>query len=128
MQLITLTTLFISAASALSFRSSGFAKVARNDPHIGDIRIFGELGCSADNQGVWTVLQSDLGVCQDFSTVVKSVILGDIKNGCTFFAFSEAGCQGVRRAFGVGGCDDAVDGVDTWGSFEFVCPTDASGN
>ncbi|KAK3335820.1 hypothetical protein B0T19DRAFT_395629 [Cercophora scortea] len=112
--------------NAVSFRSEGFARVSRQDPHIGDIRTWGQLGCSADNQGVWTITTSELDLCHDFGITVKAVNLTDINDGCSFFAFSEAGCKGVRCAFGTGsGCGDAVDGVDSWGSFEFTCSTGA---
>ncbi|KAK3382767.1 hypothetical protein B0T24DRAFT_587494 [Lasiosphaeria ovina] len=114
-------------ASALTFRADGFAKVTRQDPHIGDIRIFGETGCLNQNLGVWTVTQSGLDTCNDFSDVVKSVTLTDINDGCSFFVWAEAGCRGVGRSFSTdSGCGNVVEGIDSWGSFAFTCPTSAS--
>jgi hypothetical protein len=71
-----------SESPSLHYRSEGFARLSRNDPHIGDIRLFGQPGCSAENQGVWTITQSQLDTCFNFPSVVKAVNLTDINAGC----------------------------------------------
>lgn len=58
----------------------------RSDAHVADFRIFGEEGCYKKNEGVWTVLQSDVNNCTIFNkyseNIVKSVTLTDINAGC----------------------------------------------
>lgn len=88
-QFLTIATILtalaasLTGASALSLSEADTTKVARDDPHIGDLRLYGAEGCSADNLGVWTVLQSDLGTCFNFTETVKAVYLTDIDNGCS---------------------------------------------
>ncbi len=57
------------------------ALAARSDPHKLDFRTFGASGCSAKNQGVYTLLQSDAGACRPFAEPIGSLLVGD--NLCT---------------------------------------------
>ncbi|KAJ1329012.1 hypothetical protein MN608_05743 [Microdochium nivale] len=53
--------------------SHAAAAVIRNDPYTGDIRTFGETGCSADNQGVGTVTLSMVKQCKSWPLSFNSV-------------------------------------------------------
>lgn len=76
-----LTSTLLSANTVLAGRVK--AAVRQADPHVGDFRTFGVAGCSAQNQGVYTELQSNLGVCQTFGAPVGSLEIVDLNDGCT---------------------------------------------
>ncbi|KAH8891806.1 hypothetical protein GQ53DRAFT_823234 [Thozetella sp. PMI_491] len=123
MALVSVLAALSLGANALSFNADS-TDTTPADPHIADIRTWGELGCDADNQGVWTILQSDTNLCHKFDNpdVVKAVALIDITTGCDFYAFNETGCAGIRRKFTTSsGCGNATLGVDAWQSFEVSC-------
>jgi hypothetical protein len=73
-------TIFVSVAAL--FMGASASPVTR-ETHISDFRLFGETGCSAQNDGVWTVLNTDLDKCTNFNgEVPKSITLTDINKGC----------------------------------------------
>ncbi|KAH6885214.1 hypothetical protein B0T10DRAFT_91196 [Thelonectria olida] len=110
------STIFVSAAAL--FISASASPVAR-ETHISDFRLFGEPGCSAQNEGVWTVLNTDLDKCTGFNgEVVKSVTLTDINKGCKFWVYSDAKCsKGKTRAL-TGECTNAGN---EWKSWKMKC-------
>ncbi|KAK3362334.1 hypothetical protein B0T25DRAFT_4056 [Lasiosphaeria hispida] len=112
------------ANGPVNVRSHGFAKLTRQDPHVGDFRLWGEIGCITDNLGVWTVTQSNLDTCYGLPGLVKAVNLTNIVDGCYFHVFGDTGCSGGSYTYEAGsGCSNAVDGIDSWKAFVFSCPT-----
>ena len=74
------------AAAALAFAQTALAAPAadiavRNDPHKLDFRTFGTGGCFAENQGVYTLVLSQAGVCHQFVEPIGSLLVAD--NLCT---------------------------------------------
>lgn len=56
----------------------------QSDPHIVDFRTYGVAGCSDENQGVYTYLQSDENICRTFvDSTVGSIFTLDITDGCS---------------------------------------------
>ena len=45
----------------------------RNDPYVGDLRTFGQVDCSADNQGVGTFTESMTGMCNQWPEAFSSI-------------------------------------------------------
>ncbi len=78
---------FVALISSLSFlvASASAAAVRRNDPHRLDFRTFGAAGCNAQNQGVYTLLQSDNALCKQFlvDLTIGSAYLTDLDPGCS---------------------------------------------
>ncbi|KAI1099113.1 hypothetical protein F4804DRAFT_94075 [Jackrogersella minutella] len=66
--------------------------VPRIDPYVGDLRTFGQPGCSADNQGVGTFTQSMTGVCNVWPELFSSLYV-HITDGWVFRAHDETNCQ-----------------------------------
>ncbi|KAK0624805.1 hypothetical protein B0T17DRAFT_253466 [Bombardia bombarda] len=101
--------------------------VTRSDPYVGDYRVWGEPGCSAQNLGVGTVTESGLDTCKNFGDIVKAVNLTNVVDGCTFFVYSEIHCEGIRESIKKGsGCGNAIDVV--WSSYQFTCDPIVPGN
>lgn len=76
------SSLFLAAAALIG--GSQAASIPRQDPHIVDFRTFGQPGCSADNQGVYTYTQSMLNTCHSFADLtVESIFVADITAGCS---------------------------------------------
>lgn len=77
------SSLFLAAA-ALITGSQAAAIPRQSDPHIVDFRTFGQPGCSADNQGIYTYTQSMLDTCYTFGDLnVESIFVADITEGCS---------------------------------------------
>ena len=53
------------------------------DRHITDFRGWEIQSCAGENQGVWTITQSQLGQCFDVPVVVRALTLNRIEEGCT---------------------------------------------
>ncbi len=70
------------AVSALAASPSVALLQGRQDPHKCDLRTFGQPGCSQDNQGVYTLLLSDSGMCKQFVDPVESLTVIDITTDC----------------------------------------------
>lgn len=71
-------TTFSAAALALVqvvLAAPSSAPVSGRDTHKADFRSFGAAGCSEDNQGVWTLLESDNNVCKPFGFTVGSILV-----------------------------------------------------
>lgn len=73
------STVFVSAAAL--FMGASASPITR-DTHIADFRLYGKAGCSAQNLGIWTVLDDALDKCTPFNDVVKAVTLEDSTKGC----------------------------------------------
>src|SRR3569833_833243 len=52
-------------------------------PHRCDFRTYGVEGCDLQNQGVYTLEQSDAGTCKQFAAPIGSMTNVDISGGCT---------------------------------------------
>jgi hypothetical protein len=84
------STVYIAVVSGfITVASASVIPAARDDAHIGDFRLYGESGCSAQNLGVWTMLESDVSktahaqTCHSMSgDNAWSVSLADIIGGC----------------------------------------------
>lgn len=65
----------VAVLAWLSFNAavSTAAVIARDDPYAGDFRTFGEAGCSADNQGVGTIVLSRISSCTKYPLAFKSI-------------------------------------------------------
>lgn len=136
------SSLFLAATAAL-ISGSQAAAIPRADPHIVDFRTFGQPGCSADNQGIYTYTQSETGTCYPFSDVdtVRSIFVGDITEGCngesssssslTFmslhanplfpvYVYTAPSCTGTNTTapVGIANCYSYADGLS---SYEVVC-------
>ncbi|KAI1506277.1 hypothetical protein F5X99DRAFT_404328 [Biscogniauxia marginata] len=127
-------TTILATAAALVLGANG-GVVPRDGARLAQFRIFGEEGCSALNYGFWTVDESDTNICKGLNppagTVVKSIELEAMNfpaaNGCTFFIYTDAECGTGRRALGgsnVGSCNNPLQEGETWGSWQFFCPTE----
>lgn len=76
------SSLFLAAAALIS-GSQAAAIPRQSDPHVVDFRTYGQPGCSAANQGVYTYTESQIGACIAFTEdTVQSVFVTDITEGC----------------------------------------------
>ncbi|KAI2467931.1 hypothetical protein F4781DRAFT_289304 [Annulohypoxylon bovei var. microspora] len=64
----------------------------RIDPYVGDLRTFGQVDCSADNQGVGTFTQSMTGICNKWPETFSSLYI-HITDGWVFHAYSTSNCS-----------------------------------
>ncbi|KAG5971648.1 hypothetical protein E4U55_001156, partial [Claviceps digitariae] len=74
-----------SAVVALAGTSATHALTIRNK-HVADFRLFGEQGCSKQNQGIWTVVDLDFRPheCKSLGeSLPRSILNVDINRGCT---------------------------------------------
>ncbi|KAI5459227.1 hypothetical protein BGZ63DRAFT_390527 [Mariannaea sp. PMI_226] len=111
------STIF-ACVSALAMTASA-SPVAR-ETHISDFRLFGEHGCSAENEGVWTVLNTDLDKCTGFNGEnVKSVYLTDINAGCKLWVYSDAECSHKKTRVHTGECSNSKH--HEWKSWKLKC-------
>ncbi|CAK7232617.1 hypothetical protein SEUCBS140593_008321 [Sporothrix eucalyptigena] len=106
-------------AATLAFAQTGLAapateKVSRNDPHELDFRTFGASGCSAENQGVYTLELSSSGVCSQFVDPIGSLLVGD--NLCTLTIYSDAECSENPVVAPTGVCQNGQ-----WLSYKMTC-------
>ncbi|KUI60442.1 hypothetical protein VP1G_07642 [Cytospora mali] len=115
------SSIFLAAATAL-FAGSQAASIPRqSDPHIVDFRTYGQPGCSADNQGVYTYTESQLNTCYTFSeSTVESIFVVDVTEGCSVYAYTDTACS-VNQITVPVGIDNCYDNADGLGSYEVVC-------
>ncbi|ROW11454.1 hypothetical protein VMCG_01515 [Cytospora schulzeri] len=114
------SSLFL-AAVALVAGSQAASIPRQSDPHIVDFRTYGQPGCSADNQGVYTYTQSELNTCHAFvDTTVESIFVTDITDGCSVYAYTDAACSDnqITVPVGIDNCYSYAAGL---GSYEVVC-------
>ncbi|KAI1455371.1 hypothetical protein F4805DRAFT_271308 [Annulohypoxylon moriforme] len=64
----------------------------RDDPYVGDLRTFGQVDCSADNQGVGTFTQSMTGICNQWPEAFSSVYV-HLTDGWVFHAYTTSNCS-----------------------------------
>ncbi|KAI9166554.1 phosphatases II [Paramyrothecium foliicola] len=97
-----------ASAIFLSATTAAAAVLVRQDPHVGNFRLFGAAGCLDKNQGVWTVTQSGVTAdCNDFrGNVVKSLTNNFIVEGYTLYAFTDNACNEGRTPVPAGACTD----------------------
>lgn len=72
-------------ASVAALASTASALTIRN-AHVADFRLYGEQGCFADNQGIWTVISEDFAPneCKGLNGYVpRSIRNQDTNPGCT---------------------------------------------
>lgn len=85
---------FTSAVFALLAIGANAAVIERQDPQVTNFRTFSQTGCSAGNEGVSSIEQSDLpsdgSGCLSFVTAfhgntepVESIIIGGVASGCS---------------------------------------------
>ncbi|KAI0884165.1 uncharacterized protein GGS22DRAFT_19909 [Annulohypoxylon maeteangense] len=68
------------------------AALPRNDPYVGDLRTFGQVDCSADNQGVGTFTQSMTGICNQWPEAFSSIYV-HLTDGWVFHAYTTSNCS-----------------------------------
>ncbi|TPX09129.1 uncharacterized protein E0L32_001608 [Thyridium curvatum] len=106
-----------SVSVALLFASSALAAaVTRNDPHQADFRTFGVAGCSEDNQGVYTLTQSNVGTCKPFTAPIGSMSVTN--NLCkqyrsnprarSVYVYDDEACSAGETELPVGSCQDGA--------------------
>lgn len=114
------SSLFLAAAALIA--GSQAASIPRqSDPHIVDFRTFGQPGCSADNQGIYTYTQSMLDTCYTFGDLnVESIFVADITAGCSVYAYTDTACSENQTTVpaGIENCYSYADGL---ASYEVVC-------
>lgn len=87
--------------SALVLHTTAVTIPRQNDAHITDFRTYGAPGCSADNQGVYTITTSGLNICQTFADpTIGSVFVVDITDGCSGELTNECRKEGWRGNLG----------------------------
>ncbi|KAI1158050.1 hypothetical protein F5B18DRAFT_657061 [Nemania serpens] len=122
MQFITL----ISAVATLAVGSRA-AAMPRDGARLAQFRVFGAEGCSALNDGFYTVDQSDAGACKQFisPTSVASLNLEQLKlpaaNGCTVYIYTDSNCAVGKHATTVNVCNNPEAAGETWNSWEISC-------
>ncbi|KAI1215162.1 uncharacterized protein F4807DRAFT_23810 [Annulohypoxylon truncatum] len=72
--------------------SANAAVLPRNDPYVGDLRTFGQVDCSADNQGVGTFTQSMTGICNQWPEAFSSIYV-HLTDGWVFHAYTNSNCS-----------------------------------
>ncbi|OAA67929.1 hypothetical protein SPI_00124 [Niveomyces insectorum RCEF 264] len=87
---------------------------SRNDPHEADFRTFGAPGCSAENQGIYTLTLSNTDQCQPFADPIGSVLVVD--NLCTLTVYDDAACSQASKVLPTKACQDG-----TWKSYKLTC-------
>ncbi|KAI1086640.1 hypothetical protein F5B19DRAFT_128364 [Rostrohypoxylon terebratum] len=85
------STHILAGLLALAFRANAVA-LPRNDPYVGDLRTFGQVGCSADNQGVGTFTESMTGMCNQWPEAFSSIYV-HITDGWVFHAYTTSNCS-----------------------------------
>lgn len=72
---------FTIAITSLIALANGAALSRRQaDPHQIDFRSWGGDDCVADNQGIYTLTFSDIGVCRPFPDTIGSLKVYDVDN------------------------------------------------
>ncbi|KAH7032753.1 uncharacterized protein B0I36DRAFT_382767 [Microdochium trichocladiopsis] len=68
------TTTFLALVCG-SAAAGNAAAIPGSDPYVGDLRTFGEVGCSSDNQGVATIVLSRVKPCTPYPLAFKSIAI-----------------------------------------------------
>ncbi|KAI0878014.1 hypothetical protein GGS24DRAFT_445055 [Hypoxylon argillaceum] len=120
-------TTLISAIATLAAGTNA-AAVPRDGARLAQFRVFGADGCSALNDGFYTVDQSDVGACHVLTTEptgISSVSLEALNMpaaaGCTLYIYSDTSCLEGQTATAVGVCTNPTNVGQTWGSWAIDC-------
>ncbi|KAI1183208.1 hypothetical protein F5B17DRAFT_146243 [Nemania serpens] len=122
MQLINL----IAIVATLAIGSNA-AAMRRDGARLAQFRVFGAKGCSALNDGFYTVDQSDAGSCKQFTSPpsVASLNLEQLKlpaaDGCTVYIYTDKNCSEGKHATSVNVCNNPAAPGETWNSWEISC-------
>ncbi|CAK7229669.1 hypothetical protein SBRCBS47491_007329 [Sporothrix bragantina] len=105
--------------AALAFAQTAFAAPAagvsaRQDPHELDFRTFGVEGCSAENQGVYTLELSQSNICYQFVDPIGSMISTD--NLCTLTIYDDDACTESPVVVPTNICQNG-----NWKSYKMTC-------
>ncbi|KPM39350.1 hypothetical protein AK830_g7202 [Neonectria ditissima] len=113
---------FITAVISIAALVLGVsASPIKSDPHIADFRLFGEKACFDENEGVWTVLHSDLNKCTSFNgETVKSVLLTDINKGCKLWIYCDEHCSSDKTQVHTG-TEHCRSTDKEWKSWKLKC-------
>ncbi|KAI0118292.1 hypothetical protein GGR51DRAFT_210071 [Nemania sp. FL0031] len=124
-------TTLLAAATTLAIGTSA-AAIRRDGARLAQFRVFGAEGCSAFNDGFYTVDQSDAGTCHSFvgdSDVVASlnleVLTTPAADGCTLSIYTDDACTQGERATVVNVCNNPDTTGESWNSWKITCPSSA---
>ncbi|KAG5920160.1 hypothetical protein E4U61_000210 [Claviceps capensis] len=108
-------------AGVAALASVAHALTIRN-AHVADFRLYGEQGCFADNQGIWTVISEDFAPneCKGLNGYVpRSIRNQDTNPGCTLSFYTDEGCSAAgKRDCAPGQCCNSAQG---WRAWSMVC-------
>ncbi|KAG6030431.1 hypothetical protein E4U41_000100 [Claviceps citrina] len=111
----------LATVAALATAAAGLA--IRNK-HVADFRLFGQPGCSRDNEGIWTVIDDDFrpGECKSMRGILaRSIRNVDTNRGCTLSFYTDEACSAAgRRRCGAGECCDS-NAAQGWKAWSMVC-------
>ncbi|CAJ2504113.1 Uu.00g115070.m01.CDS01 [Anthostomella pinea] len=119
-------TCLLVAVTALALGTNA-GVIARDGARLAQIRVFGGTDCVEQNDGFYTIDQSDADTCKTFEGVdapISSVKL-EVQNspaadGCQLYVYTDESCTAGRRALALETCSDASE-VGTWGSWKLSC-------
>ncbi|CAK7227186.1 hypothetical protein SCUCBS95973_006458 [Sporothrix curviconia] len=109
----TITVAALALAQA-AFAAPAADVSARNDPHELDFRTFGAEGCSAENQGVYTLELSQASTCSKFADAIGSLIVTD--NLCTLTVYNDDACTSGPVVVPTSICQNGA-----WQSYRMTC-------
>ncbi|KAG5993172.1 hypothetical protein E4U54_003459 [Claviceps lovelessii] len=108
-------------AGVVALAGAAHALTIRNR-HVADFRLFGEQGCSKQNQGIWTVIDLDFrpNECKSLGTSLpRSIRNVDINRGCQLSFYTDDACSALsKRVCGQGECCNSAEG---WRAWSMVC-------
>ncbi|KAI1437808.1 hypothetical protein GGR50DRAFT_643002 [Xylaria sp. CBS 124048] len=117
------TVLLALTALATGINAAAFPRQPAN-PRLAQFRIFGKQGCSAENDGFYTVDKSDVGNCGTLVDEVSSVHLellnSPAADGCSVRVFTSDNCSAGSTATAVKACTNAKAG-ETFKSWKITC-------
>ncbi|KAI1130010.1 hypothetical protein F5Y10DRAFT_138884 [Nemania abortiva] len=124
-------TTLIATVATLAIGTNA-AALRRDGARLAQFRVFGAEGCSALNDGFYTVDESDAGTCHTFvgddeavASLNLEVLNSPAADGCTLYIYTDDACSQGQRATSVNVCNNPATTGETWNSWQITCPTSA---
>lgn len=115
----------VIAALATLAASANAAALRRDGARLAQFRIFGAEGCKEQNEGFYTVDQSDADACHQLGENIHSVNLEYLNlptaNGCTLNIYTDADCSVGKIATALNVCNNPTAATEAFGSWNIVC-------